>query len=340
MDTVRTALPLAFAWLALGAAAGEPPPREPALRWQDAKLLAEAFDRIQADYVDEVASRRLAIEALRGMLAGLDPHSAYLTPEEYAALGEYTDRAPAEAAPPTPAPDAPAPAASRGTARPPPPVPAGAVAFQSASVIGSLPRPGLAHLRIGQFNVGTADEVTRALARLREPAPLAGLVLDLRGNAGGVFGAGAEVADLFVAAGVLLRAEGRAADASFTREATPGDLLEGAPLIVVVDGATASAAEIVAGALQDRGRALVLGERTYGKGSVQSVIPLRSGGAIKFTTARYRLPSGRAIDGQGIEPDLPLAALARGAADPALDLALERALDAVAAAARTPQEVP
>jgi carboxyl-terminal processing protease len=328
------AWPLSLALLALGAHGAEPAPREPALRWQDAKLLAEAIERIQADYVDEVASRQLVIEALRGMLAGLDPHSAYLSPEEYAALGEYTDRE----LPAPPAPAAPAPAASPPRAADPAPgrsASAPPATVQSASVIGALPRPGVAHLRIGQFNVTTADEVGRALERLAGGAPLAGAVLDLRGNSGGVFGAGAEVADLFVESGVLLRAEGRATDATFTREATPGDLLAGAPLIVVVDRVTASAAEIVAGTLQDRGRALVLGERTYGKGSVQSVIPLRSGGAIKFTTARYLLPSGRAIDGKGVEPDLPLAALAGGAADPARDLALERALDAVAAAARS-----
>lgn len=336
MDLAR-ALPFSFALLALGAGAAEPAPREPALRWQDAKLLAEAIERIQADYVDEVASRRLVIEALRGMLAGLDPYSAYLSPEEYAALGEYTDRAPPAAPAPTAPVPASAPAVPPRAADPAPAAGASAAptTVQSPSVIGTLPRPGVAHLRIGQFNVTTADEVGRALERLAGGAPLAGAVLDLRGNSGGVFGAGAEVADLFVESGELLRAEGRAADATFTREATPGDLLAGAPLIVVVDRATASAAEIVAGALQDRGRALVLGERTYGKGSVQSVIPLRSGGAIKFTTARYLLPSGRAIDGKGIEPDLPLAALAGGAATPAHDLALERALDAVAAAARS-----
>lgn len=333
----RTALVAPLAATLIGCAAAPTasaptgPAAEPALRWQDAKLLAEAFDRIQSDYVDEVASRALAIEALRGLLAGLDPYSAYLSPEEYAELREYTDGAmPAPAAPAPTAPTPTAPAARPAPASGPPAVVTAPPSAGAPSVIASLPRPGFAHLRVGQFNVTTAAELERELTRLRASGPLRGVALDLRGNAGGIYGAGAEVADLFIGSGVLLRAEGRAPDATFVREATPGDLLEGAPLLVLVDGATASAAEIAAGALQDRGRALLLGVRTYGKGSVQSVIPLRSGGAIKFTTARYRLPSGRALDGVGLEPDLPLAALAPRA--DAADPALEHALDALAAA--------
>lgn len=334
------------------AAAPAPAPEGPGLRWQDAKLLAEAVDRLQSDYVDEVSSRALVIEALRGMLAGLDPYSAYLSPEEYAELGEYTGGAIPGAVPTAPTTDgsggAPAPGVSGDAPTTPMPVSgapartasdspaAGDSTRATPSVIATRPRPGLVQLRIRQFNVNTADELTREFARLRAAGPIKGAVLDLRGNAGGVFSAGASVADLFIDSGVLLRSEGRAAGTDFVREATPGDLLAGAPLIVVVDAATASSAEIVAGALQDRGRALVLGTRTYGKGSVQSVIPLRSGGAVKFTTARYLLPSGRSIDGTGITPDLPLEALApRGATDPALDFALEKALDALAAVIRS-----
>jgi len=342
---------LAFALLAplaLAACAGAPSRDdsamtatvEPGLQWPDAKLLAEAVARLQTDYVDEISSRALTIEALKGMLAGLDPYSAYLTPEEYAALGEYTDHlAPQGELETGDAVDATAGAASgtAGASAPPPAKPPAVASPRpravAPSVIAALPRPGIAHLRVGIFTVNTAAELERELVRLRALGPLRGAVLDLRGDPGGVFSAGAAVADLFVESGVLLRAEGRAADASFVREATPGDLLDGAPLLVLIDAATASAAEITAGALQDRGRALVMGERSFGKGSVQSVIPLRSGGAVKFTTARYRLPSGRAIDGVGIEPDLPLAALPKVSASHP-DPALERALDAVVTTVR------
>jgi carboxyl-terminal processing protease len=317
---------------------------EPGLRWQDAKLLAEAIARLRSDYVDEVSSRALTIEALKGMLAGLDAYSTYLTPEEYAALGEYTDGAmpdytegPPAGTIPGAAPSAMPTVPPGGTPPPAPPPsdprPIGA-RVATPSVIASAPRPGLARLQVTRFTVSTAAELEHELVRLGALGPLRGAVLDLRGNPGGVFGAGAAVADLFVESGVLLRAEGRAPDSNVVREATPGDLLAGAPLLVLIDGATASAAEIAAGALQDRGRALVMGSRSYGKGSVQSVIPLRSGGAVKFTTARYLLPSGRAIDGVGIEPDLPLAALSGPAADHP-DPALEHALDALAAAARS-----
>jgi carboxyl-terminal processing protease len=338
------AFSLAFVLAGCATAPSRAPPlsAEPGLQWQDAKLLAEAIARLQTDYVDAVSSRALTIEALKGMLAGLDAYSTYLTPEEYAALGEYTDGAMPDytEGPPAGPTRSTTPAAPQGgtppsATLPSDPRPIGARAA-TPSVIATLPRPGLARLQVSRFTVSTAAEIEHELTRLGVQGPLRGAVLDLRGNPGGVFSAGAAVADLFVESGVLLRAEGRAPDSSVMRQATPGDLLAGAPLLVLIDGATASAAEIAAGALQDRGRALVMGSRSYGKGSVQSVIPLRSGGAVKFTTARYLLPSGRNIDGVGIEPDLPLSALVTAVpdrADPARDVALEKALDALAAAA-------
>ena len=136
------------------------------------------------------------------------------------------------------------------------------------------------------------------------PSGIKGLVLDLRNNPGGVLEAGVAVADAFLDSGVIVTADGRTPDARFRMDATPGGLLDGAPMVVLVNGGTASASEIVAGALKDHGRALLIGHKTYGKGSVQTVMPLTYGGAIKLTTSRYFTPSGASIHGKGILPDI------------------------------------
>ena len=136
--------------------------------------------------------------------------------------------------------------------------------------------------------------------------PLVGLVLDLRNNPGGVLESGVAVADAFLDSGVIVTADGRTSDARFEMDATPGDLIDGAPLVVLVNAGSASASEIVAGALKDHGRALLVGRRTYGKGSVQTVMPLSHGGAVKLTTSRYFTPSGASIHGRGLLPDLTL----------------------------------
>ena len=129
-------------------------------------------------------------------------------------------------------------------------------------------------------------------------------MLDLRNNPGGVLEAGVAVADDFLDSGVIVTADGRTPEARFRMDATPGDLIDGAPLVVLVNGGSASASEIVAGALKDHGRALLVGRRTYGKGSVQTVMPLSHGGAVKLTTSRYFTPSGASIHGKGIVPDV------------------------------------
>jgi carboxyl-terminal processing protease len=159
------------------------------------------------------------------------------------------------------------------------------------------------------------------------PDGLNGLILDLRNNPGGVLEAAVEVADLFLESGTVVTADGRALDASFRLTATSGDILQGRPLTVLVNGGSASASEIVAGALQDHGRAQLVGTRTFGKGSVQTVMPLSYGRAIKLTTSRYYTPSGRSIHERGIEPDIrnERAAAADGVelpADSQLDAAL------------------
>jgi carboxyl-terminal processing protease len=166
--------------------------------------------------------------------------------------------------------------------------------------------PGYAYVRIEDFSDTTPDEVNAAVSKLQRDNPhgLHGLVLDLRDNPGGVLESGVAVADDFLNSGVILTAEGRTPDARFEMDATPGDLMNGAPIVVLVNSGTASAAEIVAAALKDHGRALLIGHRTYGKGTVQTVIPLQYGGAVKLTTSRYFTPSGGSVQGKGIVPDI------------------------------------
>jgi len=171
------------------------------------------------------------------------------------------------------------------------------------------PLPGhFGYVRITHFSDSTPRDFDRQLSRLQEAAPLAGLVLDLRGNPGGVLEAAVTVADDLLDAGLIVRAEGRTAASRFEMSATEGDLLRHAPIVVLVDRGSASGAEIVAGALRDHGRATLMGERTFGKGSVQTVMPLPDGQALKLTTSRYFRPSGASIHDRGIEPDVALSA--------------------------------
>jgi carboxyl-terminal processing protease len=164
--------------------------------------------------------------------------------------------------------------------------------------------PGLAYLRVVQFQTHTGEDLRDALATLREGGPLTGVVLDLRNNPGGVLQSGVAVADAFLDGGLIVETRGRGAGADERYEAQAGDLTGGAPVVVLINEGTASASEIVAGALQDHGRALVLGQRSFGKGSVQTLMPLSESRALKITTARYYTPSGRSIQAQGIVPDL------------------------------------
>jgi carboxyl-terminal processing protease len=166
--------------------------------------------------------------------------------------------------------------------------------------------PGYGYVRIEDFSDTTPDEVNAAILNLQRdnPSGLRGLVLDLRDNPGGVLESGVAVADDFLNSGVILTAEGRTADARFEMDATPGDLMSGAPVVVLVNSGTASAAEIVSAALKDHGRALLIGHKTYGKGTVQTVMPLQYGGAVKLTTSRYFTPSGGSVQGKGLVPDI------------------------------------
>ena len=174
------------------------------------------------------------------------------------------------------------------------------------SVSSQTLEPGYGYVRLTTFSDTTPGELSRAVSLLKRDNPpgLKGLVLDLRNNPGGVLESGVTVADDFLERGVIVTADGRTPEARFQMLANPGDLLEGAPLVVLVNGGSASASEIVAAALKDHGRAVLVGHRTYGKGSVQTVMPLPHGGALKLTTSRYFTPSGASIQGRGIVPDV------------------------------------
>jgi len=165
---------------------------------------------------------------------------------------------------------------------------------------------GFGYLRLTHFSETTPKDLRHAVATLQRLSggQIRGAVLDLRNNPGGVLDAAVEVADAFLEQGVIVSGDGRLRDARFQRRARAGDILEGAGLVVLVNAGSASASEIVAGALRDHNRAILLGTHTYGKGSVQTVMPLSNGRAIKLTTSRYYTPSGASIHEQGIKPDV------------------------------------
>ncbi len=195
------------------------------------------------------------------------------------------------------------------------------------SVRADLAEPGYGTVRIAQFSDSTGQELIAALSqlRLRNGGPLKGLVLDMRDNPGGVLEAAVAVADAFIDKGVIVTARGRTGDSKFEMDATPGDELAGAPLVVLVNGGSASAAEIVAGALKDNHRATLMGRTTFGKGSVQTIMPLTEQTALKLTTSLYYTPSGASINHKGIAPDIEIkrADVAPGSPDPELQLALK-----------------
>ena len=346
----------------------------PTLPWEDARQFAEVYERIKREYVDEVDDHTLMEKAIRGMVAALDPHSAYLDSDEFeeirlSTMGSYPgvgievaaengtvkilrpiEGSPAQKAGLQPgdmivkidgddigADLAGAIAKMRGnagsvvrlTVRRPPSNELVEYSLKRAkvevhSVVENTLEPGYGYVRITTFSETTADDLNHAVATLKRdnPAGIKGLVLDLRNNPGGVLEAGVAVADAFLDSGVIVTADGRTPDARFRMDATPGDLIDGAPLVVLVNGGTASASEIVAGALKDHGRALLIGHKTYGKGSVQTVMPLAYGGAIKLTTSRYFTPSGASIHGKGIIPDI----VPTGAEQPPVELAVKSTL--------------
>ena len=172
------------------------------------------------------------------------------------------------------------------------------------SVRSQMLEPGFGYLRVTQFQSHSGRDSEKALRKLVAEGSLKGLVLDLRNNPGGVLSAAVQISDLFLNDGLIVYTQGRDETTRINYAATDGDLLDGLPLIVLVNGGSASASEIVAGALQDHGRAIVIGQRSFGKGSVQTILPLHGDRALKLTTARYYTPKGRSIQAEGIVPDI------------------------------------
>ena len=179
------------------------------------------------------------------------------------------------------------------------------------SVRSRMLEEGFGYIRVSHFQVRSPQGLLKEVERLEDKneGPLRGLVLDLRNNPGGVLSAAVGISDAFLDKGLIVYTEGRIDDSRLRYNATPGDVLDGAPLVVLVNGGSASASEIVAGAMQDHKRAVILGDKTFGKGSVQTIQDLPNGGAVKLTTARYFTPSGRSIQAEGVTPDISTARL-------------------------------
>jgi carboxyl-terminal processing protease len=175
-----------------------------------------------------------------------------------------------------------------------------------ASVKSRTLEPGYVYVRISHFQSRTTEDLLKAIGDLKKENPdgIKGLVLDLRNDPGGVLNSAVGVSDAFLSEGLIVYTQGRADDIKLQFNAGPDDVLSGAPMVVLVNGGSASASEIVAGALQDHHRAVVMGTQTFGKGSVQTIVPIDDSTALKLTTARYYTPSGRSIQAQGITPDL------------------------------------
>lgn len=204
------------------------------------------------------------------------------------------------------------------------------------SVAAELLTADYGYLRITSFTDSTATELEQAVARLARARAknLEGFIIDLRNDPGGVLDAAVQVADDFLDDGTIVSAEGRTADAQFRIEAKPGDITNGARLVVLVNGGSASASEILAAALHDNHRATLIGRRTYGKGSVQTIMQLAGGQALKLTTSRYFTPAGISINGVGIAPDMAL----EGAEQPPADM--DTAVNATGAAPTLAQRDP
>ena len=183
------------------------------------------------------------------------------------------------------------------------------------SVKNRMLEPGYGYVRITNFQSRTTTDLLKAVSDLQKDDRLKGLILDLRNNPGGVLNGAVGVSDAFIDDGLLVYTEGRIDDSSHRYLATPGDSLNGAPLVVLINGGSASASEIVAGALQDHKRGIILGTKSFGKGSVQTIQELRNGSAVKLTTARYFTPHGRSIQATGIVPDIKLSTVKLSATD-------------------------
>lgn len=320
------------------------------------KRFSEVYDIVKKNYVREVSNDELIDGALKGMLQALDPHSSYLTPEEFSEMRETTSgefsgigieisTENGKVTVVTPIDDTPAHAAGirAGDAilaidgRP-------TVDMNAQEVVSAIRGPkgsevellilhkdsnspetlkirrdaiplvsvkaryledGYLWVRLSRFNEKTTSELQNAIKNARKQTAIQGVILDLRNNPGGLLDQAHSVADLFLQDGVIVTMKGRGVGRQREFKASKGTTLVFEPVVVLVNSGSASAAEIVAGALQDRKRAVLIGERTFGKGSVQEIRSL-DGFGVKLTTALYYTPNGRSIQAEGIEPDLAI----------------------------------
>lgn len=355
MTAVRTLFAVCLS-LMLGIAHAQTPESEPQapLPLNELRTFAEVLERIRNAYVEPVEDSVLLENAIRGMLEGLDPHSAYLEPEAFQGLQDSTSGqfgglgieigqedgfikviSPIDDTPAARAgieagdliikiDDQPVKGMSimdavekmrgpigttvvltlvRGNGSPFELELRRAV-IRVASVRSEMLEPGFGYLRVTQFQNNSGDEVRRALASLTTGDALKGIVLDLRNNPGGVLQAAVEVADSFLDGGLIVYTQGRMANSEMRFNASSNNPSGDIPLVVLINGGSASASEIVAGALQDQRRAVIMGTDSFGKGSVQTVLPLNNDRALKLTTALYYTPNGRSIQAQGIVPDI------------------------------------
>jgi carboxyl-terminal processing protease len=333
-----------------------PSPAQETIPLDDIRIFVEVFHKIKKDYVEKISDEDLLENAVRGMLAGLDPHSSYLDTDGYLSLQEGTTGefgglgievgmedgllkviAPIDDTPAKRAgvqagdiivrlDDTPVKGISLGDAVKSMRGKSGTTirisvlregedklleltikraVIQIQSVKSRFLEPGFAYLRVSHFQSRSGGDLAKQIETLKKTtSELKGVVLDLRNNPGGVLSSAVAVSDAFLTNGRIVYTEGRVKESELEFNAKPPDLIDGAPLIVLINEGSASASEIVAGALQDRGRAIIMGRRSFGKGSVQTILPMNNNAALKLTTARYFTPSGRSIQAEGIIPDI------------------------------------
>ena len=324
--------------------------------YRQLNLFGDVFERVRADYVEEVSDKELIENAINGMLTALDPHSSYLneknyrdmqvqTKGEFGGLGIEVTLENGLVKVVSPIDDTPAFRAGiqpqdlithldgeqvlgltlqqavermrgkvdtdirltiRRKGRKPFDVTLTRAIIKIRSVRSRIERKNIGYIRITSFNEQTHKGLVKAMEKLRADAEggLKGIVLDLRNNPGGLLDQAVAVADAFLDKGEIVSTRSRRKENAQRFNARPGDLAKVLPIVVLINGGSASASEIVAGALQDHGRAIIMGTRSFGKGSVQTIVPLPGQGAMRLTTSRYYTPSGRSIQAKGIDPDI------------------------------------
>ncbi|HPD82419.1 MAG: S41 family peptidase [Alphaproteobacteria bacterium] len=332
---------------------------EPSLddTYRQLSLFGDVFERVRAQYVEPVTDEKLVEYAIQGMLGSLDPHSSYLTADdfqdmqvqtkgEFGGLGIEVTMENGFVKVVSPIDDTPAFKAGilagdfithldnepvmgltlseavdkmrgkvgepititvvREGAEEPMDIEIIRNIIKIQSVRSRIEQGDIGYIRITTFNQNTTPGLEKAIKEIKAEAgdKLKGYVLDLRNNPGGLLDQAISVSDTFLDKGEIVSTRGRNESDTKRDNATPGDLTDGKPMIVLINGGSASAAEIVAGALQDHRRGILLGTQSFGKGSVQTIIPLPGHGAMRLTTARYYTPSGRSIQAEGIEPDI------------------------------------